>query len=96
MGKAKYFTYRCKKYVLQCFVLKPICAILFIIFTPFQKQYPAFYVSSWLAASAPAPATFDCAVYLKQTKKENKTKNERKKRKQKTFQPHSEDEHCNI
>lgn len=34
-GKAKYFTYRCKKYVLQCFVIKPIAAILTIILTIF-------------------------------------------------------------
>ncbi|KRW98764.1 hypothetical protein PPERSA_03899 [Pseudocohnilembus persalinus] len=37
-GKAKYFTYRCKKMVLQCFVLKPIAAIIYIICTPFQDN----------------------------------------------------------
>jgi len=33
IAKAKYFTYRYKKFILQCFVLKPLIAILEIVGT---------------------------------------------------------------
>ncbi|KAL4435963.1 hypothetical protein ABPG74_022198 [Tetrahymena malaccensis] len=35
-AKAKYFTYRCKKYVLQFFVFKPILSVFLLIFEFFQ------------------------------------------------------------
>ncbi|EGR30876.1 transmembrane protein 184c, putative [Ichthyophthirius multifiliis] len=45
-AKAKYFTYRCKKFVLQCFVLKPICSLILIILAIFQEYSIPFIVQN--------------------------------------------------
>lgn len=43
-AKAKYFTYRCKKFVLQYFVIKPVLTIILLIMHPFLGSMAVVYI----------------------------------------------------
>lgn len=46
--KAKHFTYRCKKYILQFLVIKPLATLFMIVFYPFLERNLSFAVTLWL------------------------------------------------
>ena len=56
--KAKYFTYRCKKMVLQCFVLKPVLSVITLFIIPLADISWLSNITSFISIVVAISVTF--------------------------------------